>query len=65
VVNARASLADIPMGAGGQKLNIGAWARNLFDNEFIYRRSAANTALGDYANYNAPRTFGVDVTVNF
>ena len=65
VVNARASLADIPMGAGGQKLNIGAWARNLFDNAFIYRRSAANTALGDYANYNAPRTFGVDVTVNF
>ena len=65
IVNARLSLADIPMSDGGQKLTVSAWARNLFNEEHIYRRSGANTSLGDYANYNAPRTFGIDATVQF
>ncbi|WP_225205907.1 TonB-dependent receptor [Novosphingobium huizhouense] len=67
VVNARLSLADIPMSsAGGQKLTIAAWARNLFNTQYIYRRSNANAAvLGDYANFNAPRTYGLEATVNF
>ena len=67
LVNARLALADIPMnGEGGQKLTIAAWARNLFNNSYIYRRSNANAAvLGDYANFNAPRTYGIEATVNF
>jgi iron complex outermembrane receptor protein len=66
VVNARLSLADIKMSDAGQKLTIAAWARNLFNEQHIYRRSNANGAvLGDYANFNAPRTFGVDATVAF
>lgn len=65
IVNARVSLADIPMGEGGQKLTVSAWARNLLNEEHIYRRSAANTTLGDYANYNAPRTFGLDASLKF
>ncbi len=66
IANARISLADIPMGAGGQKLSVAGWARNLFNTAYIYRRSAANfPTLGDYANYNAPRTYGIDATVNF
>lgn len=65
LVNGRLSLADIPMGDGGQKLTVALWGRNLFNEEHIYRRSSANTTLGDYANYNAPRTFGVEGTLNF
>ncbi|HEX4846572.1 MAG TPA: TonB-dependent receptor [Novosphingobium sp.] len=65
LVNARLSLADIPMGGDNQTLTVALWARNLLNEEHIYRRSAANTTLGDYANYNAPRTYGVDVTLKF
>lgn len=66
VVNGHLALAGIPLGAGGQKLTVSLWARNLFNNSYIYRRSNANAAaLGDYANFNAPRTWGVEGTVNF
>ena len=65
LVNGRISLADMPMGEGGQKLTVALWGRNLFNEAHIYRRSAANTTLGDYANYNAPRTFGIEGTINF
>lgn len=65
LVNGRISLADIPMGGTEQKLTVALWGRNLFNEAHIYRRSAANTTLGDYANYNAPRTFGIEGTLNF
>jgi len=64
IVNGRISLADLKM-ATGQKLTLSIWGRNIFNEEHIYRRSAANTALGDYANYNAPRTYGIEANVNF
>ncbi len=66
IVNGRLSLADIPVSDNGQKLVIAAWARNLLNESHIYRRSNANRlVLGDYANFNAPRTFGLEVTVAF
>jgi len=66
IVNARLALADIPMNDRGQKLTLSAWSRNLLNETHIYRRSAANAnTLGEYANFNAPRTFGFDATVNF
>ena len=74
LVNARVSLADIVMSDAGQKLSIALWSRNLFNEQHIYRRSNANrmpldgnfrTVVGDYANFNAPRTFGAEVTLNF
>ncbi|HEX8653947.1 MAG TPA: TonB-dependent receptor [Allosphingosinicella sp.] len=74
IVNARLSLAGIAMGAGGQRLTLSAWARNLFDEAHIYRRSNANrfpidgnfgTVIGDYANFNAPRTFGLEASLAF
>ena len=65
IINARLGLADIPMGSG-PKLNLALWVRNLTDVSYIYRRSAANAAvLGDYANFNPPRTFGVEATTRF
>ena len=75
IVNARLSLADIPMSRNGQTLTLSAWARNLFNEQHIYRRSNANSTtlpttgttaiMGDYANFNAPRTFGLEGTLKF
>ena len=67
IVNGRISLADIPLGGQfGQTFTLSIWARNLFDETHIYRRSAANAGtLGDYANFNPPRTFGIQGQVKF
>jgi len=79
IVNASLALADIALTSNGTKATLNVWARNLFNEHHIYRRSNANDAptvnndgslnysgvLGDYANFNAPRTFGVQATVNF
>ncbi len=66
LVNARLSLADIPMADGGQALTLALWSRNLLNESHIYRRSNANRAvLGDYANFNAPRTFGIEAKISF
>jgi iron complex outermembrane recepter protein len=66
LVNGRLSLADIPMSDNGQTLTVSLWSRNLLNESHIYRRSNANRlVLGDYANFNAPRTMGVEATVNF
>jgi iron complex outermembrane receptor protein len=64
IVNGSVALADLKM--GGSKVTFTIWTRNLFDEAHIYRRSAANAAvLGDYANFNQPRTFGGQVNVKF
>ena len=81
IVNARLSLADINLLKGGSKLTLSVWTRNLFDEAHVYRRdpsnslgalpSAGSTAssianvLGDYGNFNAPRTFGAEATIRF
>lgn len=66
LVNARFSLADIPVSENGQELTIALWSRNLFNESHIYRRSNANgSVLGDYGNFNAPRTFGLEAMVKF
>jgi iron complex outermembrane receptor protein len=66
IVNGRIAVADIGLGDGGQKLTLAAWARNLLDETHYFRRSNANnSSLGAYANFNAPRTFGFDATINF
>ena len=80
LVNGRVSLADIELGSG-QKLNVAFWGRNLFDAQYIFRRDPSNSlpgapttsttsgsinnVLGDYGNFNAPRTFGLEGTLNF
>lgn len=63
--NGRISVADIPMN-GTAGLTVALWSRNLFNEQHIYRRSNANGALiGDYANFNTPRTFGVELGLTF
>ena len=81
IVNARLSLAGIPMGEGRSRLTVAAWTRNLFDKQYVFRRDPSNSlpgtpttnlttggignVMGDYGNFNAPRTFGIEATVSF
>lgn len=66
IVNGSITLADIPLTDSGVRGKLSLWSRNLFNEAHIYRRSAANASLiGDYGNFNPPRTFGVEGTVSF
>ena len=81
IVNGRLSLADLQLGESGAKFTISVWARNMFDKQYVFRRDPSNSlaavqatnttigsvgnVLGDYGNFNAPRTFGLEATVKF
>ncbi|MBW6526859.1 TonB-dependent receptor [Sphingomonas sp. RHCKR7] len=81
IFNGRIALADIALGEGKQKLEVALWGRNLFDEQYVYRRDPSNSlpaaptssvsagsinnVLGDYGNFNAPRTFGLEALLNF
>jgi iron complex outermembrane receptor protein len=81
IVNGRLALADLPMSDAGQKLTVSAWVRNAFNKQYVFRRDPSNSlpgaptgsvstgsianVLGDYGNFNAPRTFGLEATVVF
>jgi iron complex outermembrane receptor protein len=66
VVNGNLALTDIGMGDGGSSATISLWARNLLDETFVYRISAANRGtIGDYGNLNPPRTFGIQLQVKY
>ena len=63
------------------ELTVSLWARNLFDEQHVYRRDPSNSlpgsptssvtsgsinnVLGDYGNFNMPRTYGLEATVTF
>ncbi|MBS0360172.1 MAG: TonB-dependent receptor [Proteobacteria bacterium] len=65
IVNANLTLADIKMG-GSATGSLSLWSRNLLDESHIYRISAANRGtIGDYANFNPPRTVGVELRVKY
>lgn len=80
IFNGRVSVAGIPV-AGDRKITIGLWGRNIFNEQYVFRRDPSNSLpgapttsattgsianiLGDYGNFNAPRTFGVDASFSF
>jgi len=65
IVNGRIALADIAV-TDRNKVTLSIWSRNLLNEQHIYRRSAANAAtLGEYANFNTPRTFGAEINAKF
>jgi iron complex outermembrane receptor protein len=81
IVNGRLSLANVQVGQNN-RVTISAWVRNLFDEQYIFRRDPSNSlpaapsspgatagninnVLGDYGNFNAPRTFGGEIGVTF
>jgi iron complex outermembrane receptor protein len=64
IVNGSIALAGIKV--GNNEGSVSLWSRNLLDEEHIYRISAANRGtIGDYANFNPPRTFGVELNLDF
>ena len=66
IVNGSVTLADIHFSGSGVSASLSAWSRNLLDESHIYRVSAANRGtIGDYANYNQPRTFGVELRIKY
>jgi iron complex outermembrane recepter protein len=88
IVNGRISLADIGVSGSSQKMTIGVWSRNLFNEQHVYRRDPSNSlpsvqttqatgvpnvllignnggVLGDYGNFNMPRTIGIDASIKF
>ncbi len=65
IVNGSIALAGISMG-DGREASVSLWSRNLTDETYVYRISAANRAsIGDYGNLNPPRTFGVELNLDF
>ena len=81
IVNGRISLADVKVSDAGQRVTLSVWARNLFDEQYVYRRDPSNSlpaapttsiaagninnVLGDYGNFNAPRTYGAELSLTF
>jgi iron complex outermembrane receptor protein len=66
VVNARLAIADIYTGQGAPTLEVALWSRNLLDETYVYRRDPSNRAtLGDYGNFNNPRTFGIELRASY
>lgn len=64
VFNGRLAVADIAMGQSGAKLTISAWARNLFNEQHVFLKSAAATS-GVAGFFNDARTFGGELNVRF
>jgi iron complex outermembrane receptor protein len=63
IMNARLALADIEVNEGSTLLTFALWSRNLLNETHIYRISGANEGvLGDYANFNPPRTWGAELS---
>ncbi len=58
LVDARATLAEIPVASG--KLSVSLWAKNLLDRHYIY----VNSGFGAIA-YGEPRTVGANLTYGF
>lgn len=54
VVNGRIALADIELGGGSNKLTLSVWARNLFDNQYVYRRDPTNSLGGIARRHQCP-----------
>jgi len=64
VVNGRVAIADIPL-QDRAGLTLSLWSRNLFNEEHLFV-VLANSALGGLTGiYNEPRTYGLDVTIEF
>lgn len=64
IVNGRLTFDNIQF--DNYEFSTALWSRNILDTSYIYRRSNANRlVLGDYANFNAPRTYGIEITSKF
>jgi iron complex outermembrane receptor protein len=66
IVNGRLAVADIQTTVGGPELEVALWSRNLLDEQYVYRRDPSNrSTIGDYGNFNTPRTFGIELRATY
>jgi len=66
IVNGRLALTDIATRPGGPEVEVALWSRNLLDEQYVYRRDPSNRAtIGDYGNFNTPRTFGLELALKY
>ncbi len=69
IVNTRLTLDQIPVNLfGGQNIEASLWARNLFDEEWIFFRFPLDAPGFVGANmefYGMPRTYGAEITLRF
>jgi iron complex outermembrane recepter protein len=74
ILNGRVALADLPLGGSNERLTLSLWSRNLLNEAHVYRRDPTNSLpnpitgstaniIGDYGNFNAPRTIGVEASI--
>jgi iron complex outermembrane recepter protein len=64
VFNGRLALADIDLGASDAKLTVAIWARNLFNEQHLFYKTASASA-GISGFFNDFRTFGVEANIKF
>jgi len=63
VINARLTLADIPM--GDNRLKLAAWGKNLTDEEYRINGIPFGYPFWTVSYYGDPRTYGLEATVEF
>ncbi len=64
IVNGRLALGEISLGQTGGTAEFALWSRNLLDEEHAFLKNHS-AALGTYAIFNEPRTFGADAIIRF
>ena len=67
-LNGRVTLGDLELGAGGAKLAISLWGKNLTNAEWeVFQFSLSGSGLANVvqAYMNEPRTYGIEAKVSF
>ncbi len=62
VINGRIAIADFEVGNGGAKFTLAFWARNLFNEQHLFYKSAGPTG-GTSGFFNDQRTFGLEANI--
>ena len=66
LVNARLTLADIPLGGNAGALSLSVWGRNLTDEEYVvFGFPVLDPPIAVTQAFGTPRTVGFDVTYAF
>ena len=64
IVNGRIGVADIRLSDTPATLEVALWSRNLLNEQHALLQNT-NPALGTYAIFNEPRTFGVEARLKY